>query len=121
MPLPSLTPTVGVPLTEVLKLTLLSLGVGSPVSGPTEAVSLMTVPGAVLLLTRTTRVKLAEVPASSEEVQADTVPPELPAAGALLVQSLGAVHDTSVVLAGSRSASVTLLWAVEPLLVTVSV
>src|SRR5262249_55589790 len=104
--------------TVVWKLMLLLFGTPR---GPTEAELLITVPGATLLLSWTTRVNVADVLAANEAVQADTVPRELPAAGALLLQPWGTDHDTSVVLAGRTLASVTLLCAEELLLLTVSV
>jgi hypothetical protein len=67
-----------------------------------EVVLLMTTPAVVLLLTWTTRVKVAEFVAASEVIQADTVPLE-PAAGALWLRPLDTVHDTSVVLPGMSS------------------
>src|SRR5262249_5225491 len=104
-----------------LKVTLLLLGFGSPVRGPTEAVSLTPVEeGTRMLSTRTTRVKLAELLAASEPIRAVTVP-RWPTAGALELQPPGTAHDTKVVPAGRSSARVTLLWAPALLLRTVSV
>src|SRR5262249_30743580 len=119
--LPGLTLTVGVAWSTVVwKLVLLLLGVGSPVLGPTEAAWLMTVPAVALLESCTSSVKVAEVLRASKPIQALNVPLALPAAGALLLQPMGVVQETSVVSAGRRSTRVTLLWALVPLLVTIS-
>src|SRR5262249_18332026 len=90
---------------------LLLPGFTSPVMGPTAAVLRRMVSSGVLAPTWSTRVNVARVLPASVAIQADTVPVALPTAGALLLQPLGTVHDTSVTPAGSTSARVTLLWA----------
>lgn len=66
-------------------------GLGSPASGPTDAVLLMTVQLAVPLLIWTTKVKWAEAPAAKEPPHADTVPP-LPNAGTVLLHPAAGVN-----------------------------
>src|SRR5262245_4112881 len=112
--------TVGTWPTVVRSVTLLSLGFGSPLVGPTEAVLVMTVPAGVPLATWTTRVKVAELLANIAILRAVTVPLLLPTGGALPNQPRGGVHETKVVLVGKPSAKVMLLWVRGLLLDTVS-
>src|SRR4051812_8449389 len=79
---------------ELFSVMLLFPGLASPATGPTEAVLLMEEPVAVFVCT--TRVKVADAPGASEEIHADTAPSALPAAGALVVQLVGPVQETSV-------------------------
>ena len=106
----------------MLKLALFVPEVVASAKGPKEAVLLMTVPTAVPGVTWTTKVNVAELlPGHGGDPGRSRCRWSCRPAALLLPQPAAAVQETSVVLAGNGSASVTLLCAVELLLVTVRV
>src|SRR6266581_2404515 len=92
-------PATGVASVVELFVVLESLG------ADTDAVLVMTVPGAVPAVTCTTNVNVL-VPGAMSSLWQVTVP-VAPTAGVVHVQPAGAVIDWKVVLAGSVSVSVT--------------
>src|SRR5207244_9372571 len=92
----------------------------SKVGELTLAVLVSVLPSGVLVLTRTTMVKVAVAPLASDAVVQVTVP-VVPTAGVVQVQPAGLVIDWKVVCDGSRSVTVTFAAVEGPLLVSARV
>lgn len=114
------TPTSAAVVTVVVAVAVLLAGFGSDVADTTAAEFVTVVPFAVLGLTRTTKVKVAEAPFANEPVVAVTFPVP-PTGGVVVAQPAGALSETNVVLAGPASVSDTFAALAGPALAAVIV
>src|SRR5439155_6559440 len=104
----------------VVAMAVLLAGLGSKVEELTFAVLVSVLPARVLVLTRTTMVKVAVAPLTNDAVVQVTVP-VVPTAGVGQVQPAGLVIDWKVLCDGSRSVTVTFAAVEGPLLVSTRV
>src|SRR5207302_8437704 len=101
--------------TAVVWTAVLLAGVRSLDVVPTVAVLEIVVPVAVLLFTRTTRVKTCGPEPAARLVRVAVTAPVPPTEGVAGVHPTGAVNDTNVVFAGTASLSCTACASVVPL------